>query len=70
MIQVEMLGRIVRVNLTMNEALLARVDAAASARGISRSGYVVEAVRDRLRVKRRDAASAPLPVSPAAGTQR
>jgi hypothetical protein len=49
MIPVEMPGRIVRVNLTMNEALLARVDAAASARGMSRSGYVAEAVRDRLR---------------------
>jgi hypothetical protein len=33
----------------MNEALLNRVDAAASARGMSRSGYVAEAVRDRLR---------------------
>ncbi len=49
MVQVEMPGRIVRVNLTMNEALRARVDAAASARGMSRSGYVAEAVRDRLR---------------------
>lgn len=49
LIPVEMPGRIVRVNLTMNEALLARVDAAASARGMSRSGYVAEAVRDRLR---------------------
>ena len=49
MIPVEMPGRIVRVNLTMNEALLARVDAAAGARGMSRSGYVAEAVRDRLR---------------------
>ncbi len=49
MIPVEMPGRTVRVNLTMNEALLARVDAAASARGMSRSGYVAEAVRERLR---------------------
>lgn len=49
MIQVEMPGRIIRVNLTMNEALLARVDAAASARGISLSGYLAEAVRERLR---------------------
>jgi len=49
MIQVEMPGQIVHVNLTMNEALLARVDAAASARGMSRSGYVAEAVRERLR---------------------
>jgi metal-responsive CopG/Arc/MetJ family transcriptional regulator len=29
--------------------LLARLDAAANARGMSRSGYVAEAVRDRLR---------------------
>ena len=49
MIPLEMPGRVVRVNLTMNEALLARVDAAASARGMSRSGYVAEAVRERLR---------------------
>ncbi len=49
MIQVEMPGRLIRVNLTMNEALLARVDAATSAPGMSRSGYVADAVRGRLR---------------------
>jgi len=49
MIPVEMPGRIIRVNLTMNEALLTRADAVASARGMSRSGYVAEAVRERLR---------------------
>lgn len=47
MVPVGMPGRIVRVSLTMNEALLARVDAAASARGMARSGYVAEAVRER-----------------------
>jgi predicted RNase H-like HicB family nuclease len=49
LIPIEMPGKIVRANITLDEGLLARLDAAAAAAGISRSGYIAEAVRDRLR---------------------
>ena len=37
-----------RVNITMGERLLRRLDAAAQAGGMTRSGYIAMAVRDRL----------------------
>lgn len=41
-------SRAVRINLTMDEALLARVDQAASRAGESRSGFLAAAARKRL----------------------
>jgi metal-responsive CopG/Arc/MetJ family transcriptional regulator len=55
LVPVEMPGRAVRINVTMDEALLQRVDAAAAVDGNSRSGYLAQAVRDRLQ-RSRDAA--------------
>jgi predicted RNA binding protein YcfA (HicA-like mRNA interferase family)/predicted RNase H-like HicB family nuclease len=49
LIPVEMPGRIVRANITLDAALLGRLDAAAAAQGMSRSGFIAEAVRERLR---------------------
>lgn len=49
LIPVEMPGRSVRTNITVEEGLLARLDAAAAAAGMSRSGFIAEAVRMRLR---------------------
>ncbi len=49
MFPVETPGRAVRVNVTLDELLLHRLDQAAAAEGQSRSGYLAEAVRDRLR---------------------
>ncbi|HEX5325687.1 MAG TPA: type II toxin-antitoxin system HicB family antitoxin [Acetobacteraceae bacterium] len=49
LIPVEMPGRAVRTNITLDEGLLARLDAAAAAVGTSRSGWIAEAVRARLR---------------------
>ena len=46
-------SRAVRVNVTMEETLLRRMDAAVAAEGASRSGYVMQAVRDRLRAEPR-----------------
>lgn len=40
--------RALRVNLSLPKSLLARIDRAAEAAGQSRSGYVAEAVRERL----------------------
>ena len=49
LVPVEMPGRSVRTNITLDEGLLSRLDAAATAEGMSRSGFIAQAVRDRLR---------------------
>jgi predicted RNase H-like HicB family nuclease len=41
-------GRAVRANLSLEEGLLARIDAAAAARGMTRSAFVAEAARRML----------------------
>jgi predicted RNase H-like HicB family nuclease len=48
MVPVELPGRAMRVNITMDEGLLARLDKAANAEGETRSGYIARAVRERL----------------------
>ncbi len=49
LVPVELPGRSVRVNITMDENLLQRADRAAAARGMTRSGLLAEAVRSWLR---------------------
>jgi predicted RNase H-like HicB family nuclease len=49
MVPVEVPGRSVRANVTLDEGLLSRLDSAAAAAGTSRSGFIAEAVRERLR---------------------
>jgi predicted RNase H-like HicB family nuclease len=49
LVPVEMPGRSVRTNITLDEGLLARLDAAATAQGMSRCGFIAQAVRERLR---------------------
>jgi predicted RNase H-like HicB family nuclease len=48
LVPVEMPGRAVRANITMDEGLLRRVDAAAAAGGFTRSGFLAQAARERL----------------------
>jgi hypothetical protein len=48
LVPVEMPGRAVRASITMDEALLSRVDAAAAAEGNTRSGFLAQAARERL----------------------
>ena len=45
---VERLGARVHADITIDQILLARVDAAACAQGMSRSGYIARAVREKL----------------------
>jgi hypothetical protein len=52
-VPVELPGRSVRVNITTDENLLQRADRAASARGMTRSGLLAEAVGTWLREGRR-----------------
>lgn len=49
LLPVEMPGKSVRTNITLDAGLLARLDAAAAAAGTSRSGFIAQAVRERLR---------------------
>ncbi len=49
MIRARLPGRVRRINLTVDEHLLADIDAAAAARGDSRSGFVAEAARRLIR---------------------
>lgn len=44
-------GKVVRVNITMDEALLAAVDRAAAKAGSSRSGFLADAARERIAVE-------------------
>ena len=41
-------GKAARFNVTMDEGLLARIDEAANATGMSRSGYLADAARQKL----------------------
>ncbi len=49
MIRARLPGRVRRINLTVYEHLLADIDAAAAARGDSRSGFIAEAARRLMR---------------------
>jgi len=53
LVPVELPGRSIRVNITMDENLLQRADRAASEQGMTRSGLLAEAVRAWLRESRR-----------------
>ncbi|MCJ2060663.1 type II toxin-antitoxin system HicB family antitoxin [Methylobacterium sp. J-048] len=48
LIQVELPGRAVRVNISMEEGLLRRIDRAAEATGESRSAFLAQAAKARL----------------------
>ncbi len=52
LIPAELPGRAVRANITLDEGLMSRLDAAATSEGMSRSGYIAAAVRERLRRER------------------
>jgi predicted RNase H-like HicB family nuclease len=41
-------GRAIRISVTMDKGLLARLDAAATASGETRSGYIARTVRERI----------------------
>jgi predicted RNase H-like HicB family nuclease len=55
LVPVEAPGRAVRVNISMDEGLIARLDAAAGRRGMSRSAFLAEAVRSALIAEKADA---------------
>lgn len=53
LVNAELPGRAVRVNITLDEHLLAAVDRAARATGATRSGFLAEAARARIAGSRR-----------------
>jgi predicted RNase H-like HicB family nuclease/predicted transcriptional regulator len=48
LVPVKLPGRAVRVSITMDKGLLERLDTAAAASGDTRSGYIAQAVRERM----------------------
>ena len=48
LLDVDLPGKTVRVNITLDEGMLGRIDRAAAAIGESRSGFLVSAARSRL----------------------
>lgn len=54
LVPVDLPGRAVRANITVDEALLRKIDQAAQASGSTRSGFLAEAARARLRDEQRE----------------
>ena len=48
LVPVNLSGKTVRANITIDEGLLSRIDAAAASDGDTRSGWLAQAARDRL----------------------
>jgi predicted RNase H-like HicB family nuclease len=48
LVPVKIPGRAIRISITMDKGLLGRLDALAAASGDTRSGYIAEAVRNRM----------------------
>lgn len=48
LVPVKLPGRAIRISVTMDKGLLARLDAVAAASGETRSGYIARAVRERI----------------------
>ncbi len=53
LVPVRLPGRAMRISVTMDKGLLARLDAIAAASGETRSGYIARAVRERIEQDRR-----------------
>jgi len=48
LVPVDLPTKAIRLNITMDEALVHRLDAAAAAEGFTRSGYLAQATRERI----------------------
>jgi len=48
LVPVKLPGRAIRISITMDKGLLSRLDAVAAAGGDTRSGYIAQAVRERM----------------------
>jgi len=48
LLPVDVPGKSKRINITLDEALVERVDTAASHEGMTRSGYLAQAAREKL----------------------
>jgi predicted RNase H-like HicB family nuclease len=51
LVPVDIATKAIRLNITMDEALVHRLDAAAAAEGFTRSGYLAQAARERIQKK-------------------
>ena len=48
LVPVKLPGKAIRISITMDKGLLSRLDASAAASGETRSGYIAQAVRERI----------------------
>jgi predicted RNase H-like HicB family nuclease len=48
LVPIKLPGRAIRISITMDKGLLSRLDTTAAANGDTRSGYIAEAVRERM----------------------
>lgn len=55
LVPVKIPGRAIRISITMDKGLLARLDAVAATSGETRSGYIAQAVRERMEREHRRA---------------
>jgi len=76
LLPVDMPGKSVKVSISLDEALLARIDRAAEGSGLTRSGFIAAAAEDRIRgsvplraARNEEAHGAALPVMQIAPTQ-
>lgn len=68
LVPVEIPSRSVRINISLDDALLARLDRAAAAENETRSGFIARAVRELLDARQREPAStAPGSAAPCRG---
>ncbi len=63
-------GRAIRISITMDKGLLDRLDTMATAKGDTRSGYIAEAVRERVERERRRSGRSPDRVAHGDATRR
>ncbi len=63
LVPVKLPGRAIRISITMEKGLLSRLDTLAAASGDTRSGYIAEAVRERMEREHNRSGARPLSLS-------
>jgi predicted RNase H-like HicB family nuclease len=69
LIPVELPGKSVKISISIDEALLVRIDRAAERTGLTRSGFIAAATEDRIRASVAGAGPAFMPEAPPPGRE-
>ena len=70
LVPVKLPGRAIRISITMDKSLLGRLDTMAAASGDTRSGYIAEAVRERMDREHRRSGARSHRFTPSGTTER